>query len=59
VAGIEESSSDTKKAGRKAAKEQARQMNPGDTTPVVQQVARGYGQSVGMQQGTPRICSGT
>lgn len=51
VAAIEESSTDTKKAKRKAAKEQARQLNPGGTTPVVQQVAHGYGQGAAMQQG--------
>jgi hypothetical protein len=45
VVGIEEVSNDTKKADRKAAKEQALQMNHGDTTHMMQQVAHGYGQS--------------
>jgi hypothetical protein len=50
---VEEASADTKKAKRKAAKEQARQLNPGGATPVVQQVAHvgGYGQATAMQQG--------
>jgi len=51
VPAIEEASTDTKKAKRKAAKEQARQLNPGGAAPVVQQVAHGYGQSSAMQQG--------
>jgi hypothetical protein len=50
---VEEASVDTKKAKRKAAKEQARQLNPGGATPVVQPVAHvgGYGQASPMQQG--------
>lgn len=49
---IEEASVDTKKAKRKAAKEQAR-LNLGGTTPLVQQVTHvgGYGQASPMQQG--------
>ncbi|GFG30614.1 hypothetical protein Cfor_05177 [Coptotermes formosanus] len=41
VAAVEEATADTKKAKRKAAKEQARQLNAGGTTPVVQQVTHG------------------
>lgn len=59
---IEEASADTKKAKRKAAKEQARQLNPGGGTPVVQQVTHvgGYGQASAMQQGklVKSICTG-
>jgi len=44
VIAIEEASTCTKKAKRKAAKEQACQLNPGGTKPMVQQVAHGYGQ---------------
>lgn len=51
VPAIEEASTDTKKAKRKAAKEQARQLNPGGAPPVVQQVTHGYGQAPAMQQG--------
>jgi hypothetical protein len=52
VPAIEEVSTDTKKAKRKAAKEQARQLNPAGAAPVVQQVPHGYGQpSAPMQQG--------
>lgn len=51
VAAIEEASTCTKKAKRKAAKEQARQLNPGGPAPVVQQVAHGYGQPSAMPQG--------
>jgi hypothetical protein len=49
---IEEASVDTKKAKRKAAKEQAR-LNSGGATPMVQQVTHvgGYGQASPMQQG--------
>jgi len=55
VAAIEEASTCTKKAERKAAKEQARQLSPGGTTPMVQQVAHGYGQGSAMQQGTHHV----
>lgn len=55
VAAVEEATADTKKAKRKAAKEQARQLNAGGTTPVVQQVTHGYGQGAAMQQGTPHV----
>jgi len=48
---VEEATTDTKKAKRKAAKEQARQLNPGAAAPAVQQVAHGYGQGTPMQQG--------
>jgi len=51
VPAVEEASTDTKKAKRKAAKEQARQLNPGGAAPVVQQVTHGYGQGTAMQQG--------
>ena len=51
VPAIEETSTDTKKAKRKAAKEQARQLNPGGAAPPVQPVAHGYGQGSAMQQG--------
>jgi len=51
VPAIEEATTDTKKAKRKAAKEQARQLNPGGPAPVVQQVAHGYGQPSAMPQG--------
>jgi len=55
VAAIEEISTYTKKAKRKAAKEQARQLSLGGTTPMVQQVAHGYGQGSAMQQGTHHV----
>ena len=55
VIAIEEASTCTKKAKRKAAKEQACQLNPGGTKPMVQQVAHGYGQGWVMQQGTPQV----
>jgi hypothetical protein len=55
VAAIKESSTCTKKAERKAAKEQACQLSPEGTTPMVQQVAHGCGQGSDMQQGTPHI----
>jgi hypothetical protein len=48
---IEEATTDTKKAKRKAAKEQARQLNPGGAAPVVPQVAHGYGQASVVPQG--------
>jgi hypothetical protein len=49
---VEEASVDSKKAKRKAAKEQAR-LNPGGATPMVQQVTHvgGYGQASAVQQG--------
>ncbi|PNF42370.1 U2 small nuclear ribonucleoprotein B'' [Cryptotermes secundus] len=54
---VEEASVDTKKAKRKAAKEQARQLNPGGATPVVQPVAHvgGYGQATAMQQAASHV----
>ena len=55
VAAIEEASTCTKKAKRKAAKEQDCQPNPGGTTPMVQQVAHGYGRGSAVQQGTPHV----
>jgi hypothetical protein len=51
VPAIEEAATDTKKAKRKAAKEQARQLNPGGAAPVVQPVPHGYGQAPAMPQG--------
>jgi hypothetical protein len=57
VAAIEEDSTCTKKAKRKAAKEQDRQPNPGGTTPMVQQVAHVYGRGSAVQQGTPHVSS--
>jgi len=55
VAAIEAAFTCTKKATRKAAKEQARQLSPGGTTPMVQQVAHGYGRGSTMQQGTHHV----
>ena len=50
---LEEATIDSKKAKRKAAKEQARQLNPTGTTPTVQSVSHvgGYGPTAGIQQG--------
>jgi hypothetical protein len=50
---VEETAVDTKKAKRKAAKEQARLNTTGGATPIVQQVTHvgGYGQPSPMQPG--------
>jgi hypothetical protein len=51
VPAIEETATDSKKAKRKAAKEQARQLNPAAAPPVVPPVAHGYGQGAAIQPG--------